>query len=91
MSVLRQRMLEDLRIRNYSLETQKAYIDRVAKFAQHFGKSPDQLGPEQVRSFQVHLVEKKKCSWTMLNQTVCALRFLYTTTLGEGWAVRHIP
>lgn len=91
MSLLRQRMLEDLRVRNYSPETQKAYIDRVAKFALYYGKSPDQLGPEQIRSFQVHLVDKMKCSWTMLNQTVCALRFLYGTTLGKGWAVRHIP
>ncbi len=91
MSLLRQRMLEALRVRNYSAATQTAYIGRVAKFAQYFGKSPEQLGPEQVRSFQVYLVDKKQCSWTMLNQTVCALRFLYMTTLGKDWSVRHIP
>ncbi len=91
MSVLRQRMLEDLRVRNYSAETQKAYVDRVAKFAQHFHKSPELLGPKDVRTYQVHLVDEKKCSWTMLNQTVCALRFLYVITLGKDWAIRHIP
>jgi integrase/recombinase XerD len=91
MSVLRQRMLEDLRVRNYSPETEKAYIDRVAKFAQHFGKSPELLGPKEIRSYQVHLVNEKKCSWTILNQTVCALRFLYGTTLGKDWMIRHIP
>jgi len=50
MSVLRQRMLEDLRVRNYSPETEKAYIDRVAKFAQHFHKSPELLGPKEIRA-----------------------------------------
>ena len=91
MKMLRQRMLEDLRVRNYSPRTRECYIDRVAKFAQHFHKSPDLLGPEEVRSYQVHLVDERKCSWTTLNQTVCALRFLYITTLGRDWAIRHIP
>ncbi|MCP5070157.1 MAG: tyrosine-type recombinase/integrase [bacterium] len=84
-------MLEDLRVRNYSPRTQEAYIDRVAKFAAHFHKSPALLSPEDVRAYQVYLVDEKQCSWTMLNQTVCALRFLYVTTLGKSWAVRHIP
>ena len=88
---LRDRMREDLRIRNYADETQTAYIDRVAKFVAHFKKPPAQLGPEQIRSYQVFLVEKKKCSWTMLNQTVCALRFFYGTTLGQEWTIKHIP
>ena len=88
---LRQRMLEDLRLRNYSPETEKVYIARVAAFAKHFRKSPDQLGPEQIRVFQLHLINEKKCSWTVLNQTVCALRFFYLTTLGRDWALRHIP
>lgn len=91
MSLLRQRMLEDLRVRNYSPSTQVRYIACVAQFAQHFGKSPDLLGPEDIRTYQVYLVDKRKCSWTVLNQTVCALRFLYLTTLGKDWSVRHIP
>jgi len=91
MTSLRQRMLEDLRIRNYSPSTQKRYIECVASFAKHFDRSPDQLGPTEIRSFQVHLVDEKKSSWTVLNQTVCALRFLYTITLDKDWAIRHIP
>ena len=90
-TTLRQRMLEDLRVRNYSPRTQERYVECVASFAKHFGKSPDHLGPKEIRSFQVHLVDKKKCSWTVLNQTVCALRFLYRTTLDKDWVVRHIP
>jgi len=88
---LRSRMHEDLRIRNYAERTQRTYIDAVARFAQHFGKSPDLLGPEDVRTYQVHLVQDKGASWTMLNQAVCALRFLYGTTLGKDWTIRHIP
>ena len=91
MSVLRQRMLEDLSIRNYAPRTKERYIACVAQFAQHFHKSPDLLGPKEIRSYQVHLVNKVKCSWTVLNQTVCALRFLFVTTLDRDWAIRHIP
>jgi site-specific recombinase XerD len=84
-------MHEDLRIRNYAVRTQQVYIEAVARFARYFGKSPDQLGPEEVRAYQVHLVQEKRASWTALNQTVCALRFLYRITLGKDWTIRHIP
>jgi len=84
-------MLEDLRVRNYALRTQKTYIAEVAKFAQHFGKSPDELEQEDVRRYQVHLVDGKGVSWCLFNQAVCALRFLYRTTLGKDWAIKHIP
>lgn len=91
MTPLRQRMIEDMRVRNLSPNTQQLYIDRVAKFAQYFGKSPELLGPEDVRTYQVYLIKQKSASWSMLNQTVCALRFLYRTTLGKEWAIQHIP
>jgi integrase/recombinase XerD len=91
MSLLRQRMIQDLTIRNYSPRTVEVYVDRVAKFAQYFGRSPDLLGPAEIREFQLFLVETKKCSWDMLNQTVCALRFFYRTSLGKNWMIKHIP
>jgi len=91
MSSLRQRMIEDLRIRNYSPRTISEYVRRVAAFAKHFGASPEVLGPEHIRTYQVHLIEKARVSWSVFNQTVCALRFLYLTTLGKDWAVTHIP
>jgi len=87
---LRQRMLEDLRIRNLSEATQEAYLRQVAAFARHFGRSPAELGPEHVRSWQIHLVERG-LSWSTLNIAVCALRFLYGVTLGRDWAVQFIP
>lgn len=91
MLALRQRMIEDLRIRNYSQGTVKAYVARVAEFARYFGRSPALLGPPHIRQYQVHLIEEKHTSWPMFNQTVCALRFLYQTTLNKEWAVKHIP
>ena len=71
---LRQRFIDDLRLRNYSPRTIEAYVAGVARFARHFGCSPDQLGPEQVRTFQLHLLQAKT-SGSQFNQTVCALRF----------------
>lgn len=91
MTPLRQRMLEDLRVRNYSPRTQATYIQHVARFAAHFGRSPDELTKEDIRSYLVHLVEAKRVSWSWFNQAVCALRFLYRVTLDRGDIVPHIP
>jgi site-specific recombinase XerD len=84
-------MIEDLRIRNRSEATQKTYIRQVAAFAHHFGRSPADLGPEHIRAWQVHLVEERGVCWSTLNVAVCALRFLYRTTLGKDWALDFIP
>jgi hypothetical protein len=54
---LRQRMIEDMRIRNFAESTQDQYVGRVAAFAKHFGRSPEQLGLEEIRAFQVHLAK----------------------------------
>ena len=89
MTPLRQRMIEDLRMRNFSPTTQRAYVYAVAQFAQHFGKSPELLGPEDIRSYQQHLLSKQ-LAWTTFNVSVCALRFLYRVTLGKDWVVQHI-
>ena len=83
LSPLRRRMIEDMTVRNLSPATQRAYIYAVSKFSRHFGRSPDRLGLEDVRAFQVHLVSTG-ISWPSLNQTVCALRFFYGVTLGQG-------
>ena len=91
MTPLRRRMIEDMRVRNLSPNTQQIYVDRVAKFAQYFGKSPELLGPEDIRTYQVYLIHQKGASSSMLLQTVCALRFLYRNTLGKKWALPFIP
>lgn len=90
MSALRERMLTDLRLRNYSPRTIECYTQCVARFARHFGRSPADLGPEQIRTYQQHLVETKHASWTLINQTVCALRFLYSVTLQRPTTIAFI-
>jgi integrase/recombinase XerD len=89
-SPLRQRMIEDMTVRNLSPATQRSYVSAVAKFSRHFGCSPDRLGLEEVRAFQVHLVAGG-ISWPALNQIVCALRFFYGVTLGQGTIPERIP
>jgi integrase/recombinase XerD len=91
MTALRQRMIADLQLRNYSPRTIEAYVRCVASFATHFHQSPDQLGPAHVREYQLFLVQQKKASWALFNQTVCALRFFYQVTLGRKEMIEHIP
>jgi len=91
MTPLRKRMLEDLQIRNYSPNTVAAYIRRVAEFAKHFGKSPELLGPEEIREYQLYLIKDKTVSLSAYIQTVCGLRFLYSNTLHRSVSIDRIP
>ena len=90
MTPLRQRFVDDLRVRNYSPRTIERYVSLAARFAAHFGRSPELLGPEEVRAYQVHLVARG-VSWSLFNQTVCALRLLFGTTLGRPELLPTIP
>jgi integrase/recombinase XerD len=83
LSPLRQRMVEDMRLLNYSAHTIRAYLHCVADFAKHFRTSPEHLGPEQVRIYQLFLVQEKQVAWPSVVQTVCALRFFSRVTLGR--------
>ena len=91
MTALRQRMLEDLQLRNYSPATIACYLRCVADFAQHFHTAPDHLGPEHIRTYQLFLVREKHASWSAVTQTVCALRFFYHITLGQPSMIDYIP
>lgn len=90
MTPLRQRLIEDMQLRNLSPHTIEGYVHYVAAFAKHFRRSPERLTPEHVRQYQLHLL-RKKVSWSTFNQSVCALRFLYGTTLGRKDYVKRIP
>jgi len=90
MTPLRQRMLEDLQVRNRSPHTQRIYIDHVARFAKHYGKSPELLGLEELRTYQVYLVHTKRVGWSSFVQSVSALRFLYLVTLQKDWNIQFI-
>ena len=86
-----QRMAEDMQLRNLAPATIDACTYHVDKFCRHFNKPADELGPEEIRQFQLHLVHERKVSWSSFNQAVCGLRFLYEITLQRPWEVRHIP
>lgn len=79
-TALTQRMADDMRLRNYSQKTIDAYTYHVGRFAQFLDRSPESASAEDVRSFQLHLIEQRKVSWSSFNQAVCGLRFLFRTT-----------
>ena len=91
MTPLRQRMIEDMRLRNYAPLTIKVYVERVAAFAKHFHKSPELMGPPEIRAYLLHLVQERHVSWSYYNQTVAALRFLYAVTLQRPNMVQALP
>ena len=90
MTPLRQRLIQDLQRRNYSPRTVSCYVAWVARFAAHFGRPPDALGPEHTRQYQLHLLARK-VSWSRFNQAVCALRFFYRVTLDRPGVVTQLP
>lgn len=85
MTSLRQRMTEDMQVRNLALNTQTSYLQQVSLFARHFHTSPDQLGPEEIRTYQVHLANEKKLAPSSILIAVSALRFLYKVSLKRDW------
>ena len=88
-SPLRRRMIDDMMVRNLSPATQQSYIYAVAKFSRHFNRSPERLGLEDVRAYQLHLIAQKR-SWSHINQVACALRFFYGITLSQSEAFERI-
>src|SRR5262245_45826261 len=90
MTPLRQRFTQDLLLRNYAPRTISVYVAAVARFALHFGRSPDLLDADHVRQYQLHLLAQK-ASWSRFNQAVCALRFFYAVTLRRTDLIEMIP
>ncbi len=90
MTPLRKRMIEDLRIRDLSRHTIRAYVRHVARYAEYHGRSPEELGLEEVRAYPLHLIEEGR-SWSGFNQAACAIRFLYRVTLRKPWWIEHLP
>ena len=87
MTSLRQRFIEDMQVRNFSPVTQASYTREVSGFARYFNKSPELLGPEQIRSYQVYLTNERKLGVVSISVATSALRFLYRVTLKKNWCM----
>ena len=85
MTVLRQRMTEDMQVRNLSPHTQASYLQQVSLFARYFLMSPDALTPEHIRTYQIYLTNEKRLAPNSIHTAVAALRFLYRITLKKNW------
>ncbi|CAB3807960.1 Tyrosine recombinase XerC [Paraburkholderia ultramafica] len=91
MTPLRQRMLHDMQIRNLALNTQKTYLLQVSSFARYFRRSPEVLGPEEIRAWIIHLTNERKLAPASVQLAVGALRFLYRTSLRRDWSDEDFP
>ena len=89
MTPLRKRMAEDMILRNFSPETQRSYIHYIAGFAKYFDRSPEELGVEAIREYQLHLIEDRKLSAQSVNCFTAAAQFLYIHTLELPWSRAH--
>ena len=86
-----ERSAEDMQVRNLSPHTIDCYVRQVALFARYFNRSPELLGLDEIRAYQLHLVRERELGWGSFNQAVCALRLLYLKTLGRDWHIESIP
>jgi site-specific recombinase XerD len=84
-------MIEDMTVRNFAPNTQESYLSQVRLFARHFDKSPEQLGPEEIRAYQIYWAEERKVSVGTRIVAVSALRFFYAIALQRDWTVPLIP
>jgi site-specific recombinase XerD len=84
-------MLEDMQLRNFSTGTQRSYIHYVEAFANYYKTSPTQLGLDEIRNYQLHLIEERKLSPQSINCFVNAVKFLYTVTLEMPWNWEQFP
>jgi integrase/recombinase XerD len=89
MSPLRRRLIEDMQIRNLAPSTQRAYVAQLVHFACYFRKSPDLLGPAEIRAYLIYLAQEKCLAASSIIVTVSALRFFYTVTLRRPWVIEQ--
>src|SRR3954468_13770787 len=87
MSPLRRRMIDDMQIRNLTPHTRRADVKQVVRFPGHFGKSPELLGPAEIRSYLIQLTQERRLAASSIIVTVSALRFFFTVTLKRPWVV----
>ena len=91
MTELRQRMVNDMILRGMAEKTRTSYMQAVAGLATFYRRSPDQITHDDVQAYLLHLIQERKLAWSTCKIAVCALRFLFHTTLGQDTVAFHIP
>lgn len=91
MTALRQRMIEDMRLRGLADSTQRSYLHYVTEYARYYGQSPDRLDLDAVRNFTLHLIEESKWAAETINAYLAATKFLYLVTLEAPWRDEDFP
>jgi integrase/recombinase XerD len=91
MAQLRQKMIDEMKLRRFSPRTQQAYVWAVVGLARYYNRPPDRMSTEEIKTYLLHLMEERKLSWSTCNVVVSGLRFFYTKTLNKKWVVLTIP
>jgi len=91
MTQLRRRMLEDMAIRNLADNTQLSYVQQIVSYSNYFHRPPEELGPEEIRTYQLYLTQTRMLSPSSVSVATGALRFLYKVTLKRDWSLDEIP
>ena len=91
MGQLRDRMEQDLKLRNVSPATRKVYLLHARRFVAHYGRPPTELGEGEIRRYLLHLMEVEQVSYETYRQNLAAIKFLYTVTMGRPWEVKYLP
>jgi integrase/recombinase XerD len=87
MTVLRQRMIEDMQLRGLAERTQESYLLAVRQLAEHYGKSPDQISEEELRGYFLYLKNEKRVARNTSTLALCGIKFFYERTLEREWKV----
>ena len=90
MTALRQRMVEDMKLKGFAARTQEAYVNGVRQMAKHFGRPPDQFEEEDLRQYFLYLTQEKKVARATATIAMCGIKFLFETTLGRKWTTLEL-
>ncbi len=78
MTQLRQKMINEMKVRNFAERTQQSYIETVAGLARHYNLSPEKISNDRVKEYILYLMQERKLSWNSCNVAISGMRFFYT-------------
>lgn len=90
-SPLRQRMIEDMQLRQFSAKTQASYMRSVLGLSLYYGRSPNRISEEEIRRYFVHLTCERKLARPTITIALCGIKFFHETTLGRDWSLTGVP